>query len=310
MAPGTANGQRDAGAASLTLQLYVAMIPVGGRMPPVDSPGSFLAVVLQAFVTQTGAYFALVSVLFLVLWRWGERALAARKLQKQRRVDGAQLRHELRHTVGALVAGTTTAAAILFIVGSGRSAFTTDLAAAGGPAGVSLSLLGLVLFNDLWFYVVHRILHLPFLFKFIHLTHHRSVDVNPFSSYSFHFLEPLMLSAWFIPVAFFVPLYLPALGALQVIGLLNNLMSHLGYELMPPWILKIPVIRMTNTATFHNMHHIYFNGNYGLHTRIWDRLLGTEVEGYERAFLARDVAAARTPSSSSPSPSPDAATNA
>lgn len=269
-------------------------------MPPVDSPQAFIAVVLQSFVTQTGAYFALVGVLFLVLWKWGAQALAARKLQKQRRVDGAQLRHELRHTVGALAAGTTNAAAILLILGTGHGAFTTDLAAAGGPAGVALSLVGLVLFNDLWFYGCHRLLHHPWFFRRIHSVHHKSVDVNPFSSYSFHFFEPLLLSAWFIPAALFVSLYLPALGAIQVIGLVNNLMSHLGYEFMPKWLMKIPILRLTNTATFHNMHHIYFNGNYGLHTRIWDRLFGTEVEGYERAFLARDVAAARPADAAEP----------
>jgi sterol desaturase/sphingolipid hydroxylase (fatty acid hydroxylase superfamily) len=264
-------------------------------MPPVDSPQAFLAVVLQSFVTQTGAYFVLVSVLFLVFWRFGAVALAHRKLQKQRRVDGKQIRFELKNTLAALLAGTVTAAAIMAVAQSPYGRFTSDIDAAGGPLGVALSLVAMILVNDLWFYGWHRLLHTPFFFRHVHAVHHKSVDVNPFSSYSFHLFEAFILSAWFIVAALVVPLYLPALAALQVVGMANNLMSHLGYELFPTWLMRIPILRLTNTSTFHNLHHTHFNGNFGLHTRIWDRLFGTEVEGYERAFIARDVAAARKP---------------
>jgi sterol desaturase/sphingolipid hydroxylase (fatty acid hydroxylase superfamily) len=261
-------------------------------MAPPDSPRAFLELVLSSFATQSGGYFALVGVLYLVFWVGGARALAARKLQKQRRVDGKQIAFELKNTVAALLAGTLNAAAVMAVAHTPYSRFTTDLHAAGGVGGVVASLVGLLLVNDLWFYGVHRLLHTPFFFRHVHAVHHKSVDVNPFSSYSFHFVEAFLLSAWFIGAALVVPLYLPVLAALQVFGLANNLMSHLGYEVLPKWIVRVPILRMTNTSTFHNLHHIRLNGNYGLHSRIWDRLLGTEVEGYERAFVERDVAAA------------------
>jgi sterol desaturase/sphingolipid hydroxylase (fatty acid hydroxylase superfamily) len=264
-------------------------------MPPIDpsaSPARLLALVLQSFVTQTGGYVVVVGVLFVVFWRVGARALAGRKIQKKVRVDGKQLRHELLHTLSALAAGTLNAAGVIAIAHSGHGAFTTDLDKAGGVVGVGVTLVGLLLFNDLWFYGWHRLLHRPWWFRHVHAVHHKSIDVNPFSSYSFHFFEPFILSAWIVPAALFVPLYLPALGALQLVGLANNLMSHLGYELFPRWLVRVPVLKWTNTATFHNLHHIKFNGNYGLHTRVWDRLLGTEVPGYEAAFVARDAAAA------------------
>ena len=77
------------------------------------------------------------------------------------------------------------------------------------------------------------------------------------------------------------------LAAMQVIGLSNNVMSHLGYELWPKWLLKVPGLRWVNSATFHSMHHTRVNGNYGLMLRVWDRLLGTEVPGYDEVFLQR-----------------------
>jgi 3-ketosteroid 9alpha-monooxygenase subunit B len=49
----------------------------------------------------------------------------------------------------------------------------------------------------------------------------------------------------------------------------------------------VPGLRWINTATFHSLHHTGFHGNYGLFTRVWDRLFGTELPGYERAFLGR-----------------------
>jgi lathosterol oxidase len=32
------------------------------------------------------------------------------------------------------------------------------------------------------------------------------------------------------------------------------------------------------------MHHKYFKGNYGLHFVIWDRLMGTLNENYDKTF--------------------------
>jgi sterol desaturase/sphingolipid hydroxylase (fatty acid hydroxylase superfamily) len=34
----------------------------------------------------------------------------------------------------------------------------------------------------------------------------------------------------------------------------------------------------------HNQHHKFFKGNYGLYFTIWDRLMGTMREDYDKAF--------------------------
>jgi sterol desaturase/sphingolipid hydroxylase (fatty acid hydroxylase superfamily) len=39
-----------------------------------------------------------------------------------------------------------------------------------------------------------------------------------------------------------------------------------------------------NTSIAHNMHHRYFKGNYGLYFLVWDRLIGTLNENYDKAF--------------------------
>ena len=79
----------------------------------------------------------------------------------------------------------------------------------------------------------------------------------------------------------------PALALVQVVGLLNNVNSHLGYELLPAWWVRAPLLSWSASATYHNLHHQRLNGNYGLFFRFWDRALGTELTGYEDAFVDR-----------------------
>ncbi len=168
----------------------------------------------------------------------------------------------------------------------GLTRLQTD-APTSGWAGIVATTVVLLILNDAWFYGWHRLLHHPRVFRYIHAVHHKSVDVNPFSSYSLHPLEALVMSAWVIPAVMFVPLHLSVLGAMQGLGLANNVMSHLGFEFLPRWLLRVPLLRWLNTATFHSLHHTQLNGNYGLQFRWWDRLFGTEVEGYPEAFVER-----------------------
>lgn len=252
----------------------------------MDEPAAPVLVLLQSSITQIVGYFAVVGLVFLIVWVWGERRFAARRIQPVKRLSGRQLRHELLHTVVTFVVGTSSAGLAMLLHAMGR----TRLASAVAP-GHELELvawaLGLVVFNDAWFYFWHRLLHTPWLFRHVHAVHHRSVDVNPFSSYSFHALESFLLGAWVVPAALLLPVPLPALLAVQVIGLANNVNSHLGYEFLPRWWIKVPPFAWMSSATYHNLHHQRSRGNYGLFFRLWDRLLGTELPGYEGVFLAR-----------------------
>ncbi len=244
---------------------------------------------VQGFLAQTMTYFVVVGVFFLLLWVWGERRFMGRRIQAKRRVDRKQILHEVKHTMFVLMIGSLSAVAVSLLYASGATRLTTDAASVGWPM-IMASCVGLLLLNDAWFYFWHRMLHHPKLFRHIHAVHHKSVDVNPFSSYSFHWLEGFILGAWVIPVLLFVPIYLPMLGAIQAIGLANNVMSHLGYEFFPRWLLRVPLLRWINTSTFHNLHHTSSRGNYALMFRFWDRMLNTELPNYESAFRERGAA--------------------
>jgi Delta7-sterol 5-desaturase len=260
--------------------------------------GHPLLMLLQAFISQAFMYFVVVSIVFLIVRRWGAERFRASKIQAGNRVNATQIKQEVKNTLVVLLVSAPMMLAISLLYASGHTKLTTDASTIGWPM-IALTFVGLLLLNDLWFYSWHRLLHHPKLFRHVHSVHHKSVDVNPFSSYSFHWFEGLVLGAWILPVALFVPIYLPMLGVLQALGLINNVMSHLGYEFLPRWILKVPLLRWMNTATFHSLHHTSSRGNFGLMFRLWDRLLGTELPNYEQVFIARgsahSVADANTP---------------
>lgn len=248
------------------------------------SEASPVAAVLGGMVTQVVGYFAVVGVVFLVFWVWGERLFARRRVQKTRRFSPRQLRHELAYTLVTFVAGTGSVVAALWLRAHGR----TSLVEGGVGLWTTLAwTVGIVLFNDLWFYGWHRALHTRWLYRHVHAVHHKSVDVNPFSSYSFHAFEAFVLGAWVVPAAVLLPLPMSALGLVQIVGLLNNVNSHLGYELLPAWWVRAPVLGWSASSTYHNLHHQKLQGNYGLFTRVWDRAFGTELPGYSEAFTDR-----------------------
>jgi len=252
--------------------------------PMLDEPNLVL-LFLKAWLGQTVNYFMVVGLVFLLVWKLGARLLASRRIPTRFDFGRQQVVREVLNTMVTLAIGTVSAVVLMTLYKNG----STRLSAGDDWTLVESTgaFIGLLLFNDAWFYWWHRLLHHPTLFKYVHSVHHRSVDVNPFTSYSFHGVEGFILGAWAIPMAIWVPMSLKVLMAAQVVGLANNVVSHLGYELLPKWWVKVPGLKWLSSATFHSLHHSTFNGNYGLMTRFWDRLLGTEVASYERVFVER-----------------------
>jgi sterol desaturase/sphingolipid hydroxylase (fatty acid hydroxylase superfamily) len=85
-----------------------------------------------------------------------------------------------------------------------------------------LSIIGLNLYNETHFFVIHRIMHLPFFMKHVHRIHHRSLVPALTSVYSFHPLEALLLSAVQLCLSWMVPLKPLAIMVYPVSSILLN----------------------------------------------------------------------------------------
>jgi Delta7-sterol 5-desaturase len=238
----------------------------------------------ESYVQALLSNAVLVGIAYFVFWKLLKKRFANWRIQTKERFNDAQLKREMKNAIFTLAVGAMFACVVLYLSTKGYTKIYTDYAQQS-PFWAFAGFFILLLVDDAWFYMCHRLMHHQRIYKYIHAEHHKSVDVNPFSSLSFHFLEPFILTFWIFPLSMLMPIYAPVLGLVQLWGLLENIKSHLGYEFYPKKFNQ-SWLRFLTTSTHHNMHHEKFNGNYGIHFRIWDRLFGTEFKDYEENFDA------------------------
>lgn len=138
--------------------------------------------------------------------------------------------------------------------------------------------------HDTYFYWIHRMMHHPFLYRKVHLIHHKSTNPSPWTSYAFHPFEAILEAGIAPLVAFTIPVYRSAFFIFMLFQIIYNVYGHLGYELYPKNFHKTLIGRWVNTSVSHNQHHKSFYGNFGLYTLIWDRWLGTLRDDYDDTF--------------------------
>lgn len=223
-----------------------------------------------------------ITIAYFLIWkRFGQR-LSNWRIQFTQRADATQIKAELKNGVLVLAVGALFSSLVIYLITQGYTKIYTDFSQHSPFVAIGGFFL-IWLIDDAWFYWCHRLMHHPSVYRYVHAVHHQSVDVTPYSSMSFHVLEAATLTLWILPVSFVLPIYAPFLGVMQLIGLFNNVKSHLGYELYPASISR-SWLRFLVPSTHHNMHHTHFNGNYGLHFRFWDKVCGTEFSNYEVVF--------------------------
>jgi sterol desaturase/sphingolipid hydroxylase (fatty acid hydroxylase superfamily) len=138
---------------------------------------------------------------------------------------------------------------------------------------IALEAVALVAWNEVHFYVNHRLLHTRLLKRF-HMSHHYSVVPTPWSTYSFHPVEALMLGNGFLLPMLLHNFSIEALVVLPVFSIVLNNIGHSNYDFLPDakrdrWWL--------NVARRHHLHHACFHGNYGFMFPFMDRAFGTAL---------------------------------
>jgi len=258
----------------------VQAIPgIGGRK--TDFVGAWFVSLDVVQVMAVGVlYFAALYLLTGAL-TWWLTCFLLPALGIGRRLDARLLpRGQLRREFGAsslsiLVFGTGLAVPWAMLqLGWARLA-------ADPPVWRTLIEIGvLFLWNELHFYVNHRLLHTPWLRRF-HGAHHRSHIATPFSTYAFHPVEAVMLGS--VPL---IPMLLhdfsfAALACLPILSIALNNLGHSNYEASR----VAPARGWLGASRRHHLHHACYQGNYGFLLDVFDRWSGT--------VLPLDAAAAR-----------------
>jgi ring-1,2-phenylacetyl-CoA epoxidase subunit PaaE len=240
----------------------------------------FLNTVIQGFFQSFISQMLVVTIVYWLVWKLFAPRLKRFRIQPVKRAGAIQIREEIKNSLIVILGGIVTTPLILILQQMGYTTIYVD----PNQYGIGYLIFNTVLLwliGDAWFYFAHRLLHHPKIYRYIHAVHHQSLDTTPYTTLSFHFLEPLLLSGWIYIVIFLFPVSIVAIGINQVIGLLNNIKSHLGYEFYPKFFDRTPLKYLVN-STHHNQHHTRYNGNYGLSLRFWDLFFGTEFDDYDR----------------------------
>ncbi|KAH3903055.1 probable C-5 sterol desaturase [Saccharomycodes ludwigii] len=133
-----------------------------------------------------------------------------------------------------------------------------------------------IMFTDCGIYLLHRWLHWPTVYKYLHKPHHKWLVTTPYASHAFHPVDGYFQS---LPYHLYPMLFpLNKISYLILFTFVNiwTVMIHDG-----EYLANDPVV---NGAACHTVHHLYFNYNYGQFTTLWDRLGGSYREPDQELF--------------------------
>lgn len=186
------------------------------------------------------------------------------------------VRHEILLSLASSAIYALPAAFVIEQWKAGHTLIYTDLNA--WPLWwIPVSALLYLFIQDAHYYWVHRLMHHRRLFRWLHAGHHRSHTPTAWASFAFDLTEAALV-AWVLPLlAFLIPIHVGVVLFLLIAMTATATLNHCGVEILPQRFVRGPVGGWMITATHHGMHHKRMLTNFGLHFRLWDRLMGTDV---------------------------------
>lgn len=249
-----------------------------------------LTIFEQSFLTYIFLmlrYLFFSGLAFLLFYIWKKRSWLHLKIQKQF-PKRKKIHQEIKYSILSIFIFGAVSIFITMMKKAGYTLIYKDLFEYGWLYLV-FSLPLLLLIHDTYFYWIHRMMHHPKIFKYVHAVHHHSHNPSPWAAFSFHPLEAIIEAAIFLIIVFIVPINIGVLLVFLVLSQSMNVLGHLGYEIFPKGFVKHPIGKWLNTSTHHNMHHKYSHANYSLYFNIWDRIMKTNHKNYESFYENRKV---------------------
>jgi len=145
--------------------------------------------------------------------------------------------------------------------------------------GAGLTFIATFVWTEVYHYLLHRAIHLRSL-HFIHREHHRSHITNTWTSISFSFYEEFFFAIGVIGglslVSQWLPVSMYGIVAYYLLYFFTNTLGHSNLEVNAPGYMDTLLGKIFTTSAYHAMHHARYVKNYGLLTRIMDRLFDSE----------------------------------
>lgn len=147
------------------------------------------------------------------------------------------------------------------------------LSFADHPVYLAMLALLVPVIHEVHFYCIHRLIHIPVLYRWVHSVHHRSVNASPWSSLSMHPVEHLLYFStgfWHLiipsnPLLALYQINFAGFGAIP---------GHVGFHQ-----IEVGNGLVDSHAYEHHLHHKYFEVNYGAALIPLDQWFGTWHDG-------------------------------
>lgn len=185
---------------------------------------------------------------------------------------GGQIRDNMFWTLGTgVLIWTAYEVLLIWALANGHISMVTW---SGNPVWFLAIFFLIPIWESLYFYVIHRALHIPFLYKHVHSLHHRNINVGPWSGMSMHPVEQIIFLGSVLVHILVGAHPLHILFHLQYY-FLTAISTHTGFQ----GLLINDKNRLALGTFHHQMHHRYFECNYGSLEIPWDKWFGSFHDG-------------------------------
>ena len=247
--------------------------------PPLEEAKTFaLGWIAEIYIRNFLLLLAVAGGLHLYFYRWKRQRMKlkfdARELVAKGRAFtfNNQVLDNMFWSLASGVTFWTGYEALMFWAMA--NGYTPLLAWADNPVWFAALFFLTPIWISFHFYWIHRLIHLPPLYKAVHSLHHRNTNVGPWSGLSMHPVEHLL---------FFSSILVHWLLAAHPMHILFHMQhqaltaatSHTGFEGM----LVKDENRLALGTFHHQMHHRYFDCNYGNLEMPWDKWFGSFHDG-------------------------------
>ena len=268
---------------ALTIPFILAVILYFAILPPLETMKTFAwGWVLTVWAMNVGVQTLVAGSLHWWLYMRKGQGMA-RKFEKRdlARSNGTftfnnQVLDNIWWTLGsAMTVATVYQCLILWVMANGWVPVVTW---SENPVWCVIWMAFIPMWSGFHFYWTHRLEHSPRLYKHVHAVHHRNVNIGPWSGISNHWFENMLyFTTYFIHLI--VPSHPLHLLFHTMFQQVSPVMSHCGFEK----IMVDEKDRARSGDFFHQLHHRYFECNYGTSEIPFDKWFGTYHDGTAQA---------------------------
>jgi lathosterol oxidase len=250
-----------------------------GNLPDFSIPGNFILTAGILFLIVTARFFLVAGIFHLVFYVWQKEKWQPFKIGKP--ADRGQFRKEMGFSFLSSIIFSLVITISLLLWQKGYTLVYLDIDQYGW-AWLPLSLLISFIIHEVYYYWAHRWMHRPKIFRYVHSVHHSSRIPTPWTAFSFHPLESLLISLVFPFVIMILPMHPVVIVTQLVLMTVSSVINHLDIDIFPEKISGTPLAKLMIGSEHHSRHHSRVNYNYGLHFTFLDKIHGTESPAIQK----------------------------